>query len=177
METGIYIYEEIVEPGFCKLGFSKDIATRKKQHKTSNPRPLRLIGFFPCKLNQLRHYESMAKWFFRKFHYKGEWYTKDMIPYVQNFIESLSGIETKSDTKNQIVMTVYGPVTRYNNRPDCFFFPQLKAGIMNHAGEGETYRTVWWPDAHARVFVSEHFHKKIWIPMQQQKRRQAGVAQ
>ena len=135
MSSGIYFYEEMVDPGFCKLGLSKDIDKRKKQHSTSNPRPLRLIGFYPCQVNQLRHYESMAKWYFRKYHYKGEWYTKDIIPFVEDFVNSLSGKETKSNTKHEVVSTVYGETTRSDNRPNCFFFPQLKAAIYRHAGE------------------------------------------
>ena len=69
----------------------------------------------------------------------------------------------KSKTKEIVINTLFdGETTLYDCRPNCYFYPWLKCGILNEAGHGEKYRTI--PYKGHRVHVSEKYHKEVYLP-------------
>jgi hypothetical protein len=160
-----------------KIGKSNDISSRLDELKTGNPNPLIVIHHIDCKSE--KHSFKVETELHRKYahlHIQGEWFR-----YVEDEFKDLIDLNYHFKTKEKRTSISYG--TLYgeeefgiNKFPDCYFYANLKAQILDSYENIITkkklkWRTMEWPTYGKqellpwstetdRVFISDKRHKQ-----------------
>ena len=148
---------------YIKIGKADDLEARLIKFQTDNPRPIEILATIQViDTPTIFEEERLAHDYFQQYRVKGEWFKKDILPLIPNYVKTRGGEILKEtvkllNRKQTIIGTLEGPKPINFFRPKCYFFPHLPAQIKGRAGPGETYRTISWQGK--RVYVSGRFWK------------------
>jgi len=150
----------ISDGDYVKIGKADDLTERLVTITTHNPRDIKILATIKVGKNNIFKEERLAHEFFENYRIKGEWFSKDILPLLPDYIKKRNGFilnleEKYLNRKQTMVATLEGLKPINSFRPRCHFFPHLPAQIKGKAGPGETYRTILFKGK--RVFISGSF--------------------
>ena len=156
-----------------KIGKSNNIKERLLDLQTGNPNTLKVLRYVKCKSEESSfHLEKQYHKKFEHLHMIGEWFNYDKCVFDKLFTENFVNVDNDNiefkvtEKRNPLKMnTLFGEeeVFGMRNSPNCYFYPNLIAQIMDNFEDSlklkTPFRTMEYP-THGKSLILPYDNKK-----------------